>query len=191
MLIFFEIFWEEITMNFLSKRAKRQQVYSVQNKALLLTLSFISFSSIYFFTADTFPTEIISDQIFWYSPYNDTHRVHHSTTPLCTMWYVGYLKTILFNKIACCTDFFGSHILYIYIISTCGLAVKCLCNLMHSVDIKHRTIRSADTDMMISVIIYIAGNNNSGTSFFDKSTWTYKIISRYFPVKIFLYTQGI
>ncbi|ERK42750.1 hypothetical protein HMPREF0373_02710 [Eubacterium ramulus ATCC 29099] len=39
-------------------------MYSVQNKALLLTLSFISFSSIYFFTADTFPTEIISDQIF-------------------------------------------------------------------------------------------------------------------------------
>ena len=50
--------------------------------------------------------------------YNDTHRVHHSTTPLCTMWYVVYLKTILFNKIACCTDLFGSHILYIHIIST-------------------------------------------------------------------------
>ena len=40
-------------MNFLSKRAKRQQVYSVQNKALLLTLSFISFSSIYFFIQRT------------------------------------------------------------------------------------------------------------------------------------------
>ena len=30
-------------------------------------------------------------------------------------------------------------------------------------------IWSADTDMMISVIIYIAGNNNSGTCFFNKT----------------------
>ena len=42
-------------MNFLSKRAKRQQVYSVQNKALLLTLSFISFSSIYFLYSGHLP----------------------------------------------------------------------------------------------------------------------------------------